>query len=309
MPVDVEEFLPEELIHEVLRHAIVPFTDTFLDPAHSREFFHSAHDGQSGSVLHKPSSPLGSHHLLLVCKRWLRIGAPLLYTALWLSTPAHAACVARVFADNPALGAAVRDLRLDGGFDAALAGVLSRAPNVQHLHLGYALQRGDEIDGLLAALPSMRLRRLYLGPMSGLNVREAERAVDMLLDQCIAETWTSLVRAYTWLLCAAGLAEQVDSYSQEYIHLHYWCPVTRPRAQALQAAPALRELSLHSQDVYNLTWGVDLLCFLHNATLQKVWCRSHLNLAKTRADTLESGVSKWVVDKLTFVWHDCELWL
>ena len=83
--------------------------------------------------------------------------------------------------------------------------------------------------------------------------------------------------------------------------------MTRSFAQALRDAPALEELSIHCQDVFDLTWGVDLLHFLNNKNLQTTWARSHLEPIKARLDTLQAGVSRRIVDKLTFVWHEYEL--
>ena len=191
------ELLPEEILSQILRYAIVPDPDTFLDPAHDRAYFHTPQSPASSEAV-KPSSPLGGVHLLLVSKRWLRIGTPLLFVSLWLSTSAHTTSVAHMLAVNPTLGASVRDLRLEGGFGEGLDMIVHHAPNLKHVHLGYMLQAWDPIEGLLAVLPKINVRRFYVGHMNyngsgGPRAGKKHLSVSKLLDTAIAKTWTQLV--------------------------------------------------------------------------------------------------------------------
>lgn len=190
-----EATLPEELINEILKHAIQAHPDTFLDPSHDRALFHRPDT---------PSSPLGGSHLLLVSKRWLRIGTPLLYTSLWLSADAHTHTLLRIFEENPALGALVRDLRLDGGFGSELHGVVLYTPNVRNVYLSWSIGQGHSMVGLWNAMPVLRPRKLWLGP-HGDVMKEGHEAAGLtsLLATCIGGSWDTLVRVPRLALSSA----------------------------------------------------------------------------------------------------------
>lgn len=230
-----------------------------------------------------PPSPLGSRHLLLVCKRWLRIGIPLLYVSLWLSSDAHTHTLLRVLAAHPELGASVRDLRLDGGFVPELHDVVLRMPNVRNVHLSWVAGRGCSTAGLWDAMPALRPRRLWLGPHDYVEGGWGEVSGLMgLLGMCLSEKWDTL----------------------EFVYLVHWYPMLRGMAEALRCAPALKYLSIHAEDVYNWSWSADSLSFLDRDGLQTVWCRSPDDRKNTEQFLEKGGVNKRIMDMLTIVGED-----
>ncbi|EKM59992.1 uncharacterized protein PHACADRAFT_250828 [Phanerochaete carnosa HHB-10118-sp] len=182
-----EATLPEELVNEILKHAIQAHPDTFLGPSRDRASFHRPN---------APPSPLGSSHLLLVSKRWLRIGTPLLYTSLWISADAHTQTLLHIFRGNPALGALVLDLRLDGGFGSELHDVVLSMPNVRNVYLSWGLGQGHSMVGLWDTMSVLRPIKLWLGPHGDVMKEGLEAAgLTSLLAACISGRWNSLVRA------------------------------------------------------------------------------------------------------------------
>lgn len=184
-----DQILPEELIYEILKHAIQASPDVFLNPSHDRAFFRRPD---------APPSPITSSHLLLVSKAWLRIGTPLLYTSLWISNDAHTETLLRLFAETPSFGARVQDLRLDEGFGKELYGLVQYMPNVHNVHLSWTVDHRFSMEGLRMVMPVLKPKRLWLGPHDLVDRGREERqeAIGLigLLATCIEEKWASLVR-------------------------------------------------------------------------------------------------------------------
>ncbi|GJE91924.1 hypothetical protein PsYK624_080760 [Phanerochaete sordida] len=100
--------LPEEILRDILAYDLrVP---------HAEFLFYRDWHGDP------PALPRPACHLL-VSKRWLRVGTPLLYECMRLKKPEHTAAIAQLFRAHPHVGAAVRCLRLEGGFGKELAHV------------------------------------------------------------------------------------------------------------------------------------------------------------------------------------------
>ncbi|GJE87429.1 hypothetical protein PsYK624_035120 [Phanerochaete sordida] len=266
-----DEVLPEELISEILRHALHAPPDVFLDPAHDRAWF---------ARPDAPPSPLAGSALLRVSRRWRRIGTPLLFAALWLSRAAHTRTVLRVLRESPALGALVRDLRLDGGFVPELRDAVALMPGVRNVHLSWVAGKGHDTDGLWEVMPMLRPRRLWLGTADFVEEGRQELVRLMnLLATCFVDSWDTL----------------------EFVHLIHWYPMLRVIADALQHAPALKTMSVHAEDVYNWSWSADSLSFLDNPSLQTILCRTSENLRAARDFLEKRGVKKRITDRLTLV--------
>lgn len=181
-----EESLPEELIYDILRSCIVASPETFLDPANSRAFFRRPD---------APPSPIGSSHLLLVSKRWRRIGTPLLYTSLWLSKAFHTLTVADLFQSYPSLAERVIDLRLEGGFVPQILDLIRLAPNIRNVYLSWHLDKLDDTTSLHKALRCLQPKTLYLGHQrEDVGLRQQSAALSTLVDSLVSEGWQSLVR-------------------------------------------------------------------------------------------------------------------
>ena len=75
-----------------------------------------------------------------------------------------AACeVAQFLEDFPRLYMAIRTLRLEGSFDLDLLKLVSKMLHVENLYISLDILQGDDVSGLVAALPLSRPRRLVLG--------------------------------------------------------------------------------------------------------------------------------------------------
>ncbi|KZP07022.1 hypothetical protein FIBSPDRAFT_701176, partial [Athelia psychrophila] len=72
---------------------------------------------------------------LLVCKRWLRISTPLLYSAVIIRSKAQVAALARTLSENNLFGLQIRKIRIEGGYNAPLKHVIDLAPNLTHFFL------------------------------------------------------------------------------------------------------------------------------------------------------------------------------
>ena len=84
--------LPEELLREILsyRFAISP-TEFCLEPSFDPI-------GSRTRPIERGARPC--QELLLVSKRWLRVGTPLLYESLAIRTSEHERTVAKLLAEN-----------------------------------------------------------------------------------------------------------------------------------------------------------------------------------------------------------------
>ena len=99
---------------------------------------------------------------MLVSKRWLRVGTPLLYSAVILWEPRHTKAVAALVKTHPALGKAIRMLRVEGGMGKDLYTIARNAPNVHALYLSVQMRSSEGISGLRRAMPMLNPTTLYL---------------------------------------------------------------------------------------------------------------------------------------------------
>lgn len=146
-----EHDLPEEILLQILSLCLLP-------PTH--EFFQFP---QLRNRARLSNSPQRYAYLLLVSKRWFRVGSPLLYSSLHLSTPSHAATVAQVLSSHPHIGRSVYNLRLDGGcIGDTVFSILRSAPEVERLYLTLDHRSGMRADALRVALTLVRPRELFI---------------------------------------------------------------------------------------------------------------------------------------------------
>lgn len=129
-PVMSESDLPEELLEKILAlHLVVvpcePSSYSFRRGEQSD--FQPSH--YLASILRR------SHQLLLVSKRWQRIGTPLLYSSVALTTPNAVRSLANALRACRELGSAIRVLFLAHGSSKELYTIAKRAPAIRVLHL------------------------------------------------------------------------------------------------------------------------------------------------------------------------------
>ncbi|EKM49617.1 uncharacterized protein PHACADRAFT_154096 [Phanerochaete carnosa HHB-10118-sp] len=139
--------------------------------------------------------------LLLVSKRWLRVGSPLLFTSLRLSHPSHATSVAHQLRCNPGLGSAIRNLRIEGDCGDNLCEVLELAPKIERLYIALDQKTNTRTEGLRRAFAYTNPKEVFIMDMTrllrafsmfpwGTSVRADEAMA--AAEHAIAEHWTEL---------------------------------------------------------------------------------------------------------------------
>lgn len=173
--------LLEEIIHEIISLCITP--NSF--------FVKYDRDRKLGSQ----SNEDRNSQLLLVSKQWLRIGTPILYRYLRLTSEERTQTVAQVLAANEGLGWAIRALRLEGGMGRELNDIVSRAPNIESLYLArYTLRPTDSLAGLRRALPLLNVKHLYYERNLRRRENEITKQVDAIVIAGMLTHWRELVR-------------------------------------------------------------------------------------------------------------------
>lgn len=183
-----ETKLPEELLREILSYC-------FTVPHESFCGFPTRFHPPLADV-HKVAGPEACHNLLLVSKRWLRVGSPLLYESIAIRTSTHAQTVATLIKQNPILGRAVRRLKLLGGYGRDLNTIVKAAPNLQTVYLNMSMRSSDSITGIKKALSIMNPTRLYIEERPRKRNKKTTELRDLL--NAHLGKWTSLVSV--WLL-------------------------------------------------------------------------------------------------------------
>ncbi len=151
------ETIPNELLEAILFHALTIPTAVFEAWRTHRTFCSSPQSGVSS--------------LLLVSKRWHRLGTPALYESVILRTSAQVQAFAQPLTDRRdkerTLGRYLRRLRIEGGFGSAVIKVLTAAPAVSTLYLGFDLTNHDSMSGLTRTLKKVNLEHLLLDSVNG----------------------------------------------------------------------------------------------------------------------------------------------
>lgn len=175
-----ETSLPEEIILCILSICLIPSPD---------EFFRFP--GENTGV----TTP-GLHNVLLVSKRWYRIGKPLLYSSIMLRKGSHTAAVTTLLTKEPELGEVVQSLRLDGGYEEEFTALSRVAPNIRNLYIDLHPLSCANVRGLQESLGCFNPHTVYIAqPMTWFSgesrlVNDLRRSV----EDCITWQWSSLVR-------------------------------------------------------------------------------------------------------------------
>ncbi|KAJ7430443.1 hypothetical protein B0H11DRAFT_942943 [Mycena galericulata] len=167
--------IPDEIISEILspllKHPDEVFSDTSEKPLLS--------PGYSSSTY------------LLVCKSWLRVSTPLLYSVVIFRTTAQAEALGKVIQNHPEFGRFIRKLRVEGGFGRVMHTILKCAPNITDLFLSLFIWGTDDSSGLCTSLPLINPRRIILFDGAGQDdsdersICKKNKQVTKLLDTII----------------------------------------------------------------------------------------------------------------------------
>lgn len=181
--------LPEELLRDVLSHFLTVDEEKFCAfPEHGylrkRQAWTSDRRNSSRS------------DVLLVSKQWLRIGTPVLYEKVAFREAAHTKAVAELVKANPAVGRAIKYLRLEGGMGKDLVTIVKYAPNIHTLWITPHVRASESITGLRKTIALLQPRKLYFFLMAYIRGNKTEDEIQRLIAPCIARSWASLVSTF-----------------------------------------------------------------------------------------------------------------
>lgn len=244
-----------------------------------------------------------SSHVLLVCKRWLRVATPLLYAAVVLRSTAqagvcnsahsgvhalnrHAESLALALKTTSSLGKFIRRLRLEGGFGAAVHKIASVAPDINCIVLNLHAWSTDSTKGICRALPTINPRSLVLvhfGDGYRFSVKENANTRNLreTLQKCIP-TWSNLVRATRSAVHCANVYNQTR-VTLGSLGLSLFTPESSCLGKSIASASNLRELHLRMGYVAT----ADVQALAQSPALQTVVlysCHSYDNTAVVVSD-------------------------
>ncbi|GJE97706.1 hypothetical protein PsYK624_139270 [Phanerochaete sordida] len=263
--------LPEEILREVLAHNILVEHDHFFRFHGHIERYH-------------PPAPTRCSDLLLVSKRWLRVGTPLLYECVKLSTAEHAAAVATLLRAHPHVGQAVRCIRLvrGGALGKELALVAQCVPKLQSIFISLDIKSKNSFIGLKKSLPLLRPTNLIVEKTGW---RENRKVVEVrsLVHAAIKEQWTSL-RSLT---------------------VSAWCSPIEQNEKFINALMQSPVEEFVYRGCFPGQWiakGV-LEKILRQSHVKRIICRGLLHEKWTRQALQENGFSDADIQRFSFV-HD-----
>ncbi|GJE91803.1 hypothetical protein PsYK624_079540 [Phanerochaete sordida] len=270
----MDSSFPEELLQEVLRHAIIRPMDDFSQLPHLRYLTRRVHG-------HAPGSRRSC--ILVVCRRWYRVALPLLYTRVRLAEPEHTKAVARVVQHRPELGGAIRHLRLDGGHGKELYALLKLAPNVESLYLSLDATSKDSVAGFRRAVKEGVLRARVLYYTDASSGSERNKVLTELL--AIAQTHIAQSKSLTHVI--------LNSHEK-----------IRPSlAEALQKSPSLTDVTLYADTILETLKTGLFQKIATNPSVRIVHCRGQRDKARIEKHIAEHGVAERVLNLIAFE-HD-----
>lgn len=235
-----EASLPEELLRDILSILLSVHEDHFCAwPTFDRPRWKTPPNRH----IRRTSDDSG---ILLVSKRWRRIGTPLLYEKLYLWDTKGTKTVAQVIKSDPGLGKTVRYLRLEGGMGRDLHTIIKHAPNIHTLWITPCVRASEGISGLKKSLTLLNPRKLYVFAMQSRSNKAAVEAEQLLLS-CIEISWTTLV-SHPFLNVILHTPRLLTNLHvpQTSISLHHSTIMTPELAHTLSKAPMLKNLHVRS---------------------------------------------------------------
>lgn len=194
--------VPEELLSEILAYALYLPSDFFLVFSGCLRWDVAGSQNLAGvhSALPDVDTRIQRTAVLLVCKQWLRIGSPLLYESLKLKTSKDVEAVHGLLSVNPALGRAIRRLRIESMYMQGLDKVVQYMPSVHTVFISVQkLETSPEastVSSFVTAMQELNPTRAFLWKQHvgwttrRLPIEELDRALGASLSR-----WTRLVRS------------------------------------------------------------------------------------------------------------------
>ncbi|KZV88174.1 hypothetical protein EXIGLDRAFT_772971 [Exidia glandulosa HHB12029] len=139
---------PDELIKEMLKLSLLVPDELFAD---------------TGSVSPFATTISSASDLLLVCKRWMRVGTPALYETVIIRSTAQAQALNIALTRNPAFGRFGKKLRLEGVYSGYITSrIIVSMTSVTDFCFTLSVYSEDKLAGLTKALGTFGLRRIVL---------------------------------------------------------------------------------------------------------------------------------------------------
>ncbi|KAJ7728877.1 hypothetical protein B0H16DRAFT_1428404 [Mycena metata] len=171
----MSENLPDEIISEILSPTLKVPLDLFSDTSLESPFVSFSSSCSS---------------TLLVCKSWLRVATPLLYSFVIIRSKAQANALQLTLQTNPQLGNFVKHLRVENGYGMAMYHILAKTPNIVHTVISLQIQ--DASTGLVKGLPLINPTTLSIIDETDFFLKnQAVMKVITTIESC-AEKWKNL---------------------------------------------------------------------------------------------------------------------
>lgn len=187
-----ESSIPEELLGEILNYHF------WQDP----KLFCAIHH-HTGKRLTDPTPPLtytkgtSRADVLLVCKRWLRVGTPLLYHSVRLWTPTQVQDFLILLRSNPYIGQVIRQLRVESVGEVWFEEISKFAPNVHTLCLSFHISLGAPVAAIVRAFSKFDPIHVVLNTRFSPRLTAAEDVTETIMG--LMAEWTKMVCSYTKL--------------------------------------------------------------------------------------------------------------
>ncbi|KAJ7113816.1 hypothetical protein C8R44DRAFT_676325 [Mycena epipterygia] len=167
--------LPDEIISEILSPALKIPDRMFSDTSPTSPF--ASYSASSSSAL-------------LVCKAWLRVASPLLYSIVVIRSKEQAGALQTTLQSTPELGQFVKKLRVEGGFGKVMHKIMRNTPNISDIFISIHLRSSDSCDGLLLGLPLINPTRLIIFDDYYFKNKQVEQLTSVL--KICAAKWRNL---------------------------------------------------------------------------------------------------------------------
>ncbi|KAH7106601.1 hypothetical protein BKA62DRAFT_826103 [Auriculariales sp. MPI-PUGE-AT-0066] len=100
--------------------------------------------------------------VLLVCKRWMRVGTPALYHTVVLRSMAQARALASALRRCPDFGTYIRRLRVEGSYGEYIWQAVKTAPHITELCLSLTVYSDVKVDGMVKSIAMLNPTRVIL---------------------------------------------------------------------------------------------------------------------------------------------------
>ncbi|KAJ3567819.1 hypothetical protein NP233_g6116 [Leucocoprinus birnbaumii] len=184
-------FLPDELLKEILAPALQVPDESF-----------ACIDGRSPFSANYGHSSTSSY--LLVCKDWLRVATPLLYTVVVLRSRAQIQALEFAIQSTPVLSSFIKKLRIESGYCGALYTILracgaggegeKKSGGLTDLCLSMEVYSSDNVSSVCRGLGFVNPKRIIVFDVHHSGTRQLNQKAQQFLNsiQFNFERWSNL---------------------------------------------------------------------------------------------------------------------